>query len=300
MDTGMHKESSGIVVVDKPPGMTSARVVAAVKRVSGAAKVGHAGTLDPFATGVLICLINHATRLARYLVDGWKTYEAEMRLGVETDTQDLTGREIATGPITEITDDAIHEAAGQFVGAIEQTPPVYSALKHRGRPLYDLARKGTPVQKPPRRILIDRLEVLHIRHPLVGFRVTCSAGTYVRTLAADIGSRLGCGAHLTALRRTASGGFTLDGARTLDEIKQEKWAMVSMTDALSGLPTLVADEALVADIRHGRPIAKTSAIADSAAPGHVIRVVDRNRRLLAVLEDREGNPVFDYGCVLIR
>ena len=296
----MHKESSGIVVVDKPPGMTSARVVAAVKRASGAAKVGHAGTLDPFATGVLICLINRATRLARYLVDGRKTYDAEMRLGVETDTQDLTGREIATGPITEITDDAIHEAAGQFVGAMAQTPPVYSALKHEGRPLYDLARKGTPVQKPPRRVHIDRLEVLTIRRPLVGFRVTCSAGTYVRTLAADIGSRLGCGAHLTALRRTASGGFTLTGARTLDEITQGTWTMVSMADALSGMPTLVADEALAEDIRHGRPIAKTDTIAEATAPGDAIRVVDGNQRLLAVLEDREGKPVFDYGCVLIR
>jgi len=300
MNERMHEEENGIIVVDKPPGMTSARVVAEVKRRMGAAKVGHAGTLDPFATGLLVCLINRATRLARYLVDGWKTYEAHMRLGVETDTQDFTGKEVAVCPVTAVTDEAIHEAAERFVGVIDQAPPVYSALKHRGRPLYDLARKGQPVQKPPRRIHIDRLDVLDIHRPQVAFRVTCSAGTYVRTLAADMGRALGCGAHLTALRRTASSGFTLADAVTLEALKPGTGTLVPMAQALGAFPSLVADDLMILDIRHGRPIAKTRVVGESAALGRVYRVVDHRQQLLAVLENREESDVFGYGCVLIQ
>ena len=210
---------NGIIVIDKPKGLTSARVVSIVKKALNAKKVGHAGTLDPFAEGVLICCVNQATKLADFLLKGAKSYVAELKLGEETDTQDLTGTVVSSTAPGNYTTDSIDRVFKEFEGSIEQRPPVYSALKHKGTPLYKLARKGQPVQKPSRQVEIYRISILEIALPLIRFEVSCSAGTYIRSLAADVGTKLGCGAHLNALKRTASSGFTLDQAVALSELQ---------------------------------------------------------------------------------
>jgi tRNA pseudouridine55 synthase len=301
----MQKDRNGIIVIDKPPGITSAGVVSVVKRALGIKKVGHAGTLDPFATGILVCLLGRATRLARFLVAGPKTYEASLLLGVETDTEDLTGRVIRQLPVDGITAAAIRAVAGNWMGEVSQQPPAYSALKHQGRPLYELARAGRPVQKPPRTVTISALDVLEVHLPRVTFRVTCSPGTYIRTLGADIGRQLGCGGHLTALRRTASSGFSLRDAVALPALEAAARGgdgarhILPMASALADAPTLQADAQLAADIRHGKPISKSVAGAMATHSGGPIRVLTADRQLAAVLLDSAGSSEFEYGCVLI-
>ncbi len=300
----MEDLQHGIIVIDKPPKISSAGVVAVVKRSLGAKKVGHAGTLDPFATGVLVCLLNRATRLAQFLVAGNKTYMAELCLGVETDTEDLTGRVVKQTPVDGITERDIHREARRWVGEMAQHPPVYSALKHEGRPLYELARKGLAVKKPPRNVTVSALDILDIRLPKVTFRVTCSQGTYIRTLGADIGRALGCGGHLTALQRTASSGFSLEDAVGLSALKAtDDEGRVSrhirpMASAMADTPFLEADEELVARIRHGKPILKTVHGHTATCDGSPVRVLTEDRQLVAVLLDTAGTDHFQYGCVL--
>jgi tRNA pseudouridine55 synthase len=182
----MPYKSSGIIVVDKPADITSARVVARIKKFFGAPKAGHTGTLDPFATGVMVCCINNATRLSRFFLHGNKKYEALLHLGIETETQDSTGTIIATCDEVHFSDKTIQTVFKQFEGTLYQHPPIFSALKHKGIRLYKLAREGKPVQKPPRRISISYIKILEIDQPLIRFEVSCSAGTYIRTLCADI------------------------------------------------------------------------------------------------------------------
>jgi tRNA pseudouridine55 synthase len=208
-------ETSGIVVVDKPANMSSAQAVAAVKRLLEARKVGHAGTLDPFATGVLVCCVNQATRMAQFFLHSRKKYRALMHLGIETDTQDGTGRIISSIAPTAVTAKHLHRVIKEFEGSYWQRPPAFSALKLRGVPLYRHARRGRPVQKPRRRVEIDAIRIQDIDLPYVRFEVGCSAGTYIRTLCADIGRRLECGAHLKELRRIESGPFTVSAAASL-------------------------------------------------------------------------------------
>jgi len=208
-----------ILLIDKPAGISSAKLVAIVKRRLNAKKVGHAGTLDPFATGLMICCINKGTKLAGTFLHGNKTYQATLRLGIETDTQDLTGQVISECECPEISEERIISAFKSFEGETEQVPPVYSALKHNGVPLYKLARQGTPVEKPARTIHIYQLQIDEISLPEIRFTVSCSGGTYIRTLASDIGKILGCGAHLIALRRIECGGFFIDQAVTLEQLE---------------------------------------------------------------------------------
>lgn len=302
----MSQEQSGVIVVDKPAGMTSAAVVARVKRLLGARKVGHAGTLDPFATGVLICLINDATRLSRFFVSGSKQYAATLRLGITTDTQDGTGQIVSTAPVEGIGAGDVAAACAAFVGEIDQAPPVYSALKHQGQPLYKLARQGRPVQKPPRRVQIHRLTVAAVDLPAVRFEVVCSAGTYVRTLATDIGRYLGCGGHLEALARTASGGFSMEEAVALPVLAdaatpEARWRyVVPMAEALDGMPAFTADAGLKETIRHGREF--PAAVFADAAPGGSgsIKVVDDDGALLAIVEGPDGLGRCRYGGVFVR
>ncbi len=199
----------GIFVIDKPENISSAAVVARLKKILGVRKAGHAGTLDPFATGVLVCCVNQATKLARFFLHSNKKYTAVLKLGVETDTQDLTGTVISRCEDINFDEKKIKSVFEKFKGAIEQVPPVYSALKHEGVPLYKLARQGKPVQKPPRPVFISCLNIIEINLPEISFEVSCSGGTYIRTLCADIGAELGCGGHLKELRRTESSGFPL-------------------------------------------------------------------------------------------
>lgn len=295
---------SGILVVDKPANTTSAGVVAVVKRMLGARKIGHAGTLDPFATGVLVCCVNRATRLARFFLHGCKTYEAVLHLGVATDTQDLTGTVTGTCDEVKFSDRAIRSAFNQFKGALEQFPPVYSALKHKGTPLHKLARSGNPVQKPARRVWILSLEVLKIDLPLVHFVVACSAGTYIRTLCADVGAALGCGGHLKELRRIESGGFTVAEAVTMQQIEELALSgklserMISMSNALPELPEYVADNALTVKIMCGKILTKNDFIpGQTDALMGFIKIVDNKKNLMAVLQWTPARNRYRYCCV---
>lgn len=205
--------TAGLVLIDKPVGPTSFRVVQQVRRALQIKKVGHSGTLDPFASGLLIiCIGRPATRLIPRLMLGDKLYEAEMRLGVETDTLDLEGQVVAERPVPVLGMAEVRACLDSFMGNQLQAPPAFSALKHQGKPLYQYARQGVIIEKEPRPVRIEELTCTLLRENALGIRVRCSKGTYVRTLAADIGRALGCGAHLTALRRLENGPFSVDSA----------------------------------------------------------------------------------------
>lgn len=211
---------NGVLVIDKPASVTSHDVVSNVKKKLGAKKVGHLGTLDPLATGVLVLVIDGATKCARLLDGGYKEYAAELVLGVETDTYDSVGTVTFRGDASAVTGSAVIEALSKFMGKVQQVPPMYSSVKRNGVPLYKLARKGITVERQPKDIEIYSIEATAIALPKVSFRVVCSKGTYVRTLCHDLGRALGCGAHMTALRRTASGPFDIEGAVKMDEEKE--------------------------------------------------------------------------------
>ncbi len=210
------------LVVDKPQGLTSQQVVARVKRQLKCRKVGHTGTLDPLATGVLPLALNRATRLIQYLDESRKVYSGEIELGVESDTLDRDGEIIAqhTGTL-DYSERKIADVFERYLGSVTQVPPVYSAIKSKGRPLYSYARSGIEVTPPERQVEIESFTLLSYKPPLVEFRVVCSKGTYVRSLAADIGRDLGCGARIWSLRREASGPFLLDQAISLDELLEK-------------------------------------------------------------------------------
>ena len=212
----------GILLVDKPAGITSHDVVDAVRRRFRIRRVGHGGTLDPAATGLLVILVGGATRKAEFLLGADKTYRAVLRLGETTDTLDREGRLIERRPVGEISREQIQAACSRFVGEITQEIPAYSASRIGGQRSYDLARKGLPVPKRFRRVRILSLEVEGIRLPDVDLKVVCSKGTYVRALCADIGRELGCGGHLRALSRTGVGPFTIEQAVSLDGVSAER------------------------------------------------------------------------------
>ncbi len=208
----------GFIVIDKPEGITSHDVVNSVRRMLSIKKAGHTGTLDPFATGVLPLALGEATKAIPYLDETVKEYTAVMRLGISMDTQDRTGRVVSEKSYDHVTAEMIKNAFSRFVGAISQVPPMFSALKRSGVPLYKLARQGRDIPREPREIRIFSIFPEKIDLPDIYFMVRCSRGTYVRTLANDIGEMLGCGAHLVSLRRTASGKFTIQEAINLDEL----------------------------------------------------------------------------------
>ncbi|HTS19467.1 MAG TPA: tRNA pseudouridine(55) synthase TruB [Verrucomicrobiae bacterium] len=208
----------GVLLVDKPSGMTSHDVVDRVRRHFGFKKVGHCGTLDPAATGLLILVLERATKLQARLMSDDKAYEGTMWLGVSTDSQDADGDVIAEKPVPPLTESNIEEAFAKFRGDLQQVPPMVSAVKHQGTPLYKLARKGKTVEREARLIHIFDLRVMGLDLPRIQFRVACTKGTYVRTLCSDIGDLLGCGAHLHDLRRTRSGNFDIQDAHSLEEI----------------------------------------------------------------------------------
>ena len=300
----MPPELNGIVVVDKPKGISSAGVVARVKALFGVKKVGHTGTLDPFATGVLICCINQATRLSQFFLKGDKVYEAELVLGTVTDTQDATGTVVERHPLNGVSAEQVHEIAALFVGTISQVPPVYSALKHQGTPLYKLARQGSPVEKPARPVRINHLEIFEVNLPMVRFSVSCSSGTYVRTLCADIGREMGCGGHLNALCRTASCGFPLEAAFSLERLAEFRLqgrlgeSVIPMNEALPFMPAAVADDGLAKRIRNGAKLSLSDLpIPPRAAEQGVFKVVDPHGRLIAVLTESPAAGSYNYCCV---
>jgi tRNA pseudouridine55 synthase len=222
---------SGIFTVDKPVGPSSFRMVQLVRQALKIKKTGHSGTLDPFASGLLvICSGRPATRLISQLMDGEKVYEATLLLGVETSTQDPEGEVVARRPVIGVTRARIDDCLAGYIGEQNQVPPLYSALKHKGKPLYYYARKGLEIERQPRLITISSIECLDLDREFVTIRVCCSKGTYIRTLAADIGRDLGCGAHLTALRRLRSGFFSVDGAVKGDDLVDPGRAREALLD----------------------------------------------------------------------
>ena len=214
----MGNPYDGIILIDKEEGKTSFDVVKGVRRLLKVKKVGHAGTLDPFATGLLIILLGQGTKLSNYLMAGDKAYQATMRLGIETDTQDLTGRVVSKGLVPEFEPESIRKVARRFVGEIEQIPPIFSAVNYRGRRAYELARQGIKVDLKKRTVIVHSLAITSIDLPDVTMTVTCSRGTYVRSLAADLGKELGPGAHLKCLRRLGSGPFRVEDALSLEKL----------------------------------------------------------------------------------
>jgi tRNA pseudouridine55 synthase len=263
----------GLLLIDKPGGITSHDAVAAVRRVLQTRKVGHAGTLDPMATGLLVIGVGRATRLLRFLGDLPKDYEGTMRLGIETTTLDAEGESVRTMPV-DADDDAIQAAMTAKLGASAQRPPAFSAVKVDGRKLYDAARKGEHLEAPARIVRVDRFERTGRDGPDVSFACSVSGGTYVRVLAADVGAALGCGAHLTALRRTAIGPFTVETATSPDDPGEP----LPLERAVTHLPRfdLEHEEAIAAG--HGRILAP-------AAIEGPYGVYDPDGRLIGVYRD---------------
>jgi tRNA pseudouridine55 synthase len=264
--------AEGLLLVDKPGGVTSHDVVDVVRRGLGTRKVGHAGTLDPMATGLLMIGVGRATRLLRFLGGLPKSYEGTMRLGVETSTLDADG-DVVRETEVDVSEAGVAEAMRRLVGESLQRPPAYSAVKVGGRKLYEAAREGEPLEAEPRRIRVDAFDLASFDTPDARFRVTCSGGTYVRVLAADVGAALSCGAHLTALRRTAIGPYTVENAVDPDRASEP----LPVEAAVSHLPRLDldAEEALAAS--HGRPLGPgglTGPYGVFGPDGHLIGVYE--------------------------
>ena len=253
------RDVTGVLVLDKPTGMTSNGALQAVRRLFRARKAGHTGSLDPLASGVLPLCFGEATKLSGWLLDACKTYEVTARMGERTDTADATGVVIEYHEVPELTADRVASALDQFVGEIEQVPPMYSALKRNGRRLYEMARKGESVERPSRNVTIHTLELIGIEGIDVRVRVVCSKGTYVRTLVEDIAASLGTVGHVTELRRTASGPFSESGAVTIETLEGEGAAardkrLLPPDSAVPDLPVVNLDSAEVDRIRCGQRI----------------------------------------------
>ena len=252
------KQVDGVLLLDKPIGLTSNDALQKVRRLFSAAKGGHTGTLDPLATGLLPLCFGEATKFSADLLDADKTYEAEIRLGVTTDSGDAEGRVVATAAVN-VSESDISRVLPLFTGAIQQVPPMHSALKLNGRPLYELARKGIEVERQSRAVTIYAIDTLGFSGDCLTLRVACSKGTYIRVLAADIGQALGCGAHLTALRRTVVGDLDLSNAVTLPQleamVENERAGCLQLVDTLlNSLPVVMVEGEAAERFRHGNPV----------------------------------------------
>ena len=261
-------------------------MVARLRRSLGVRRIGHAGTLDPEALGVLPMLIGEATKLVAYLVDESKEYVATVRLGVTTDSHDLAGRVLSTTPVPTLTRETIVAATRAFVGRIRQVPPMYSAVHHDGRRLYELARAGIEVAREAREVVVHEIDVEDVGETTLRLRVVCGLGTYIRDLAADLGAALGCGAAIERLVRTRVGPFELAGATTASDLAgrpaEAVWARVAPPDAvLAHWRAVVLDTAAASAFVHGQRVA---ALTSTAAPGALVRVHDQSGRMLGVAE----------------
>jgi tRNA pseudouridine55 synthase len=250
-------QKDGIIIVDKEPGPSSFKVIKKIKDLIKVKKIGHAGTLDPFATGVLVVLLNQGTKLSNFLTSQGKVYRATLRLGMETDTQDLTGKITKRREINGLTHDAIKEKTLEFIGTIKQVPPIFSAVHHNGKRAYELARSGMAVDLEERHVRIDYIDILSIDLPDVLIEVGCSPGTYIRTLAADLGRSLGTGAHLISLRRIKSGPFHVDESITVKQIAQNLSTngvdklIIPLKNALKEMKEIEIPDTLARRIRNG-------------------------------------------------
>jgi tRNA pseudouridine55 synthase len=282
----------GLVVVDKPPGWTSHDVVGKLRRIYGQRRVGHAGTLDPDATGVLLVGLGRMTRLLRFLQDTTKTYRSTIVFGVATDTLDAAGAVLERAPMP-VTRAEIEQATRAFVGTVQQVPPMVSAVKVGGRRLHELARQGEEVERAARTVRVDRFDVEAFEpgpYPCATVLIECSSGTYVRVLAADLGSALGGCAHVGTLRRLSVGPFGVDEAHSIEEIEARTVELVcSPAEALRGLERIVVDGEVARAIAHGATFASKTLLGDDAGLGP-FAVLDVHGTLLAVYE-RKGAGV---------
>ncbi|PLX84749.1 MAG: tRNA pseudouridine(55) synthase TruB [Desulfuromonas sp.] len=269
----------GLLVIDKPRGLSSHDVVRQVRRVLKTRKVGHGGTLDPLATGVLPVAVGEGTRILQFLLEGDKAYRATFKLGEVTSTQDSDGELVESRPLDGVTQEAVGKACRRLVGTISQVPPMYSALKHNGVPLYRLARQGVEVERKARQVEIHQLDLVEVDLPFVTIEVTCSKGTYVRTLVHDIGADLGCGAHLTALRRIQSGPFSESDSVPLGEIQdwepgEAEGKLLDLSEALRQYPGLEVDGAAAERLRHGIPPSLEEAVGPfPGEEGNMVRLL---------------------------
>lgn len=267
---------SGCVIVDKPAGCTSHDVVDLVRRALGTRKVGHAGTLDPDATGVLVMGVGAGTKLLQFVTGADKSYVGQVRFGIETSTLDAAGEVVARHDM-ELTPSEVSAATAAFVGDIEQIPPMVSAVKVQGRRLHELAREGIEIAREPRPVTVSRFDVAPTEDPMVyDLEVDCSSGTYIRTLAADLGTALGGGAHLSRLRRSAVGPFTVDDCCDVDDV-----VLRPLWDLVRGMAVVDVDEAVANQVRNGRPLGPAS------GSGRLI-VRGPAEELLAVYEAKNG------------
>jgi len=248
---------NGVLVLDKPKGITSQKAVSEVNKVIKAKRAGHTGTLDPFATGVLPICFDTATKIIPYMKNDFKKYEAVIHLGISTDTLDNTGKVLKEEDPGILNKNLITDAFSKYKGKIMQIPPMYSAVKKDGIRLYELARKGIEVERAPKAVTINKIELVEFDSPYVRFTVECSRGTYIRVLAEDISNDLGCGGHLTELRRIESDGFNIDRAVTLEDVKNGNIELASLNDVLSHMIEIKVSSDLAGQIRQGKQIKKS-------------------------------------------
>jgi len=281
---------SGVLVVDKPTGLTSHDVVQIIRKGTNIRRAGHTGTLDPRASGVLVILLGPAVRLSEYVSASDKRYQAVLRLGASTDTYDADGRVVSSAPTEHITEEQFDTELQTFVGEIEQTPPPYSAVKVQGRKAYEMAREGEEVDLAPRKIHVYSLELLEWAPPEAVIDVYCSSGTYVRSLAHDLGNKLGCGAHLVGLRRTKSGRFTLRDAVPLRKLREAfetgTWYqhLIPAAEALSDWPSLELTHEQVEAVRHGHRIP-----AEVGSPEQACGVSEMGELVALLVHDAQTN-----------
>lgn len=287
---------NGILNIDKPAGMTSHDVVARTRRIAQQRRIGHAGTLDPDATGVLLVCLGQATRLADLLAEQGKSYKATLVLGIATSTEDAAGEMLSETDASSITRKRLAEVLPRFTGELLQTPPMVSAVHHEGRRLYEIAREGVTVERAPRPVTIEEIRLESFTegvHPQAVLTVRCGKGTYVRTLCADIGHALGVGGHTAALTRLSVGEFDLAGAVALDSLTPENIAghLISPSQALSFLPAQLVLPAQMTDLANGKDLPLSPALAPSPPEGSLLRLVDDHDNLLALGRTTAGGLV---------
>jgi tRNA pseudouridine55 synthase len=292
----------GILNINKPSGKTSFGVVALIKRLTGERHTGHAGTLDPDASGVLPICLGKATRVVEFLMDSKKTYLAEIELGKATDTFDGSGKVVKQGDTLDISINKVKQALKRFQGNIEQTPPMYSALKHQGQPLYQLARSGISVERKSRMVKIYRLDLLSWQMPIMALEVECSKGTYIRALANDLGEVLGCGAYLKNLKRTRYGVFDIDDAISLEQlevaIKKGDWQkyLHPIDIVLQDMSALTVDENGESSIKTGSLLKN---LTQNNVKGKYCRAYSQDGRFLAILTREKDSGIWRPKKVLI-
>ena len=293
---------TGIICLDKPKDMSSFMAVKRASRILGVKKAGHTGTLDPMATGVLVIMLGHSTRFIELLPEHKKSYTARVKLGVTTDTLDITGEILTRSPVS-VTEEQLLSVANEFKGEILQTPPMYSALKKDGERLYDLARKGIEIEREQRQITIEQLDIYDFDGVEFSMDVTCSAGTYIRSLCDDIGHKLGCGAVMTELRRTSANGFSIETAVTLEEletlVKENKAesALTTVENALLSYNEITVTKPQANRFHNGGSLAYDRLHGDY--PVGIYRVYSPERKLLGLGEIKEEKGDLEVRRVLV-